>query len=145
MRDYTRVVKWKRLSELYGVDNITIAEDISPKDVMQGYLGDCYLMSILGTIAHKWPEEISKLFITKTVNLNGCYALRLIINGHYRTMVVDDYVPYDSETEQIIYAQKPTKNIWPILLQKAFAKFNGSYEDIESGDSDEIKFFLPFP
>ena len=36
-------------------------------------------------------------------------------------------------------------NIWPILLEKAWAKFNGSYEDIQSGHSKEVKSFMPFP
>ena len=60
-------------------------------------------------------------------------------------MVIDDYVPYDKELKKLIYAKKVTKNIWPILLEKAFAKFNGSYEDIVSGKAKEIKFFLPYP
>ena len=85
------------------------------------------------------------MFKTKQVNSNGCYTIRLMINGHYRSMVIDDYVPYDKNKNKLIYARKVTKNIWPILLEKAFAKFNGSDEDIESGSSEEIKFFLPYP
>ena len=102
-------------------------------------------MSLLSTIANKWPGEIKQMFKTKQVNSNGCYTIRLMINGHYRSMVIDDYVPYDKHENRLIYANKVTKNIWPILLEKAFAKFNGSYEDIVSGSSEEIKFFLPYP
>ena len=103
-------------------------------------------MSLLSTIADKWPEEIEKMFKTKEVNKNGLYVMRLMVNGHYHTdMVVDDYVPYDVELNQLIYARKVTKNIWPILLEKAYAKFNGSYEDIVGGTAEEIKFFLPYP
>ena len=102
-------------------------------------------MSLLSTIANKWPGEIKQMFKTKQVNSNGCYTIRLMINGHYRSMVIDDYVPYDKNKNKLIYARKVTKNIWPILLEKAFAKFNGSYEDIVSGASEEIKFFLPYP
>ena len=138
-------VRWRRLSILYGEDNITVAENVTSEDVKQGTLGNWYLMSILGSIADKWPEQIQNLFITKQVNANGCYALRLMINGHYTTMVLDDFVPYDTESYQLIYAQKVTKNIWPILIEKAFAKFNGSYEDIVMGSSEFIKFLLPYP
>ena len=102
-------------------------------------------MSLLSTIADKWPEEIEKMFKVKEVNFIGCYAIRLVINGHYTDMVIDDYVPYDKHKNKLIYARKVTKNIWPILLEKAFAKFNGSYEDIVSGTFKEIKFFLPYP
>ena len=144
-KQYKAEVGWIRLSELFGLNDMTLIEDVSPKDVQQGALGDCYLMSMLGTTANRWPEQIEGLFTTKKANSNGCYALRLMYNGHYSTMVIDDYVPYDIKTKKLIYAKKVTKNIWPILLEKAYAKFNGSYENIESGYTLEIKFFLPFP
>ena len=38
-----------------------------------------------------------------------------------------------------------TSNIWPMLLEKAWAKVNGSYEDIISGNPKEaMKFLTPF-
>ena len=42
---------------------------------------------------------------------------------------------------------KETMNIWPILLEKAWAKFNGSYEDIEGGIGlgEGFRLFMPFP
>ena len=42
---------------------------------------------------------------------------------------------------------KETMNIWPILLEKAWAKFNGSYEDIECSTylGEGLEVFMPFP
>ena len=42
---------------------------------------------------------------------------------------------------------KETMNVWPILLEKAWAKFNGSYEDIQSntGLGEGLRLFMPFP
>ena len=100
-------------------------------------------MTLLSHYAHSAPEKIEKLFITKEVNSSGCYALRLMRNRKFVTIVIDDYVPYDTKTRRLIYAQKRTKNIWPILLEKALAKYKGSYEDIESNISEDAKFFFP--
>jgi calpain-15 len=34
--------------------------------------------------------------LTKEVNDAGCYAVSLFINGERKTVVVDDYFPYDT-------------------------------------------------
>ena len=53
--------------------------------------------------------------------------MNLLVNGWYQVVVVDDYIPYDMISKDLIFAGKNTKNIWPILLEKAWAKINGSY------------------
>ena len=37
------------------------------------------------------------MFLTKEVNSAGCYAVTMYVNGEKRTVVVDDYFPYDEE------------------------------------------------
>lgn len=63
-------------------------------------------------------------------------------------LVVDDYVPYNKEKDQIAFCSTYSTdniNIWAILLEKAFAKLNGSYEDIIRGKATEaIGFLLPY-
>lgn len=103
-------------------------------------------MSTLRSIALQQPFEIKKLFLTTEINTSGCYAMQLLVNGTYQTIVVDDFIPYDSNAKIPAFARKKTKNIWPILLEKAWAKINGSYEDIASGSASEaLKFLLPYP
>ena len=44
-------VEWKRASELYP-GGVTIAPDnLAPEDIVQGCLGDCYLVSCLAALA----------------------------------------------------------------------------------------------
>ena len=103
-------------------------------------------MAVMGSIVGQHPEEIKKMFMTKKINKSGCYVVRVLLNGHFYKIVVDDYVPYNKLTKSLIYAGKKTKNVWPIILEKAWAKFNGSYEDIVTGTSDDaMKFLLPYP
>ena len=37
---------------------------ISPNDIKQGMLGDCYFVAALATLA-EWPERVEKIFVTK--------------------------------------------------------------------------------
>ena len=137
-------MKWERLSKLYGTIDLRVAEHISSKDVQQGCLSDSYLIPLLGYIANNFPRQIERLFSTKNVNSNGIYALRLLIEGNYTTVVIDDYMPYNPHNDKLIYAQKVTKNIWPILLEKAIAKVKGSYEDIEKDALNLFSYILPY-
>jgi len=44
------------------------------------------------------------------------------------------------------FCKRITNNIWPLLLEKAWAKINGSYEDTISGSSSEaLKFLVLYP
>jgi len=59
--------------------------------------------------------------------------------------VIDDWVPFNIEKQQIAFWSTYTTNIWAILLEKAFAKLNGSYEDIIRGTATlAFQFLLPY-
>ena len=45
----------------------------------------------------------------------------------FRSIVVDDYVPVDKETGRIAFCRAINQEIWPIILEKAWAKLHGSY------------------
>lgn len=70
-----------------------------------GSCNDCYAFAALAGIAEAHEEErglaeeekgrrIKDNFVTKEVNSAGCYALRFIIDGQPRTVVIDDYFPF---------------------------------------------------
>lgn len=73
------------MSSRYGLGKF-----ISPSDILQGELGDCYLLSSLSSVACRWPDIILGLFITPTVNSAGVYCVRLCIDGEWRAITVDD-------------------------------------------------------
>ena len=65
---------------------------MSPADIKQGLLGDCYFLSILSVLAEK-PQRIRQLFITEHVSQHGVYAVMLKKNGEARQVVIDDFFP----------------------------------------------------
>ena len=121
--------------------------DPGPNDIKQGRCGDCYFLASLSALA-EYPERIKRIFLTQTINEAGCYAVQLYINGERRTVVVDDYFPYDSETETWAFSQ-PSRvdntrlsEIWVLVLEKAWAKVFGSYQRIEGGSAGEALYPL---
>ena len=85
--------------------------------------------------------------MTKEVNEAGCYAVKLFVNGEERVVVVDDYFPYDEHRGTWAFSRpseeedekrgKSTKEIWVLILEKAWAKVFGSYQRIEAGTAGE--------
>ena len=115
------------------------------KDVKQGQLGNWYFMATLTTLVSQQPNLIKRMFITREYNETGIYSVKIYINGAFKIIEIDDYIPVDKTTKTPLFAQMQTSNIWPMLLEKAWAKVNGSYEDIISGNPKEaMKFLTPF-
>lgn len=87
MKDYS----WKRLSEIYK-DCKVFSAGITPNDIKQGGLGNCYYLSVLSAMA-EFPERIEACFHTKEPNSAGIYLMFLYVNGAVTPIIVDDYVP----------------------------------------------------
>ena len=86
-------------------------------------------MSSLSSIAEV-PARIERIFITKEINAAGCYAVILAINGEKRIVVVDDRFPYDTKNKTWGFSRQElpgVKEIWVLVLEKAWAKVFGSY------------------
>lgn len=147
--------KWKRLSEVYNLRDLNVLKEIKAgeslsDDVIQGELGDCYFLSALACLAEN-PERIKKLFPTFKLSDKGVFETLVYLHGDPTNIVLDDYVPFidlPGYEPQIAFAglNEKTKNIWPILLEKVWAKCNLSYEDIAAGNSAEaFEFLCPAP
>ena len=95
-------------------------------------------MSAVDFLAHHKPEQIKQLFITDRVTPVGEYCVRFYINGREEKVVIDDYLP--SYVNEKTFRQEPAfttgvvkGEIWPCLLEKAWAKLHGSYCMIKLG------------
>ena len=47
--------------------------------------------------------------------------------------MIDDYVPFYSWGDAALAKPSDNKGLWPILLEKAFAKFHGNFKAIDGG------------
>lgn len=110
-----------------------VVGDLSPHDVVQGGLGDCYFLATLSGFAATRPDVLKDAI---TDNHNGTYTVRFFQDdpayGLQATYVtVDDDFP--TRNGWPVYAQTPGGELWPAVMEKAYAKFKGSYGLIGNG------------
>ena len=140
-------MEWVRFDDLIeakhgGSMRPQLFEDgIRPTDVSQGGIGDCWLMSAFAAIA-EFPEVVQSIYITKRYNAYGKYKLRLFDPNEqdWYEEVVDNYIPCrDGKTP--IYAGA-SDEMWVVLLEKAVAKYCGSYANLNGGRTEWALHFL---
>lgn len=118
---------------------------VSPTDVRQGRLGDCYFLSSLSALAEANDgARIRALFVSDRVDGTGKFVLRTFKNGVAAMIKIDDWIPCVPNLDPTAFggylpAFSKTSGaqgeLWVALLEKAYAKLHGSFQRIESGDS----------
>ena len=101
-------------------------------NVKQGLLGDCYYLSAITVIGE---EYIKKCIINKNNDTNhGAYCVQFYnSDGEKEYVIIDDNFPLQSDTEWAFATSENPKEIWPMVLEKAYAKLYGSYSSIQEG------------
>ena len=142
-------IEWKRASEIFKGKKYFLFEDvIEMDDILQGQLGDCYFLSSVAALA-EFPYLIYNMFRTKEINKEGYFEVVLYVDGRFQVVIVDDYLPYGKKSKGIIYAKPRRNEIWVCILEKAWAKVNGSYSNIVGSSNtrilNEFQFLTGFP
>ena len=138
---------WAKLSEIKDISKLNVLRDSKniKDDVVQGELGDCYFLSSLASLAEN-PQNIKNIISNSKVN-DGVFEANIYIHGEPVKIKVDDSFPV-ANASKIAFAgiNENTGNIWPMILEKVWAKCNKSYEDIIPGNSaDAFQFLTPAP
>ena len=129
---YSRYV-WERPGNMFKGKFDVCGMNVTPNDVKQGYLGDCYFISAIASLA-EYPERVRKLIISKDrPNSVGAHCVSLCITGLWEDIVLDDTFPYDPATDTPAFSKSRSNDLWIMLLEKAWAKVHGGYLNIESG------------
>lgn len=107
---------------------------ISGNDVLQKYLADCYLIAAMSAVARANPEVIEKAFQKRT---DGTYDVTIYEQKGSKWLPVKVHIDADlphNDWYHLTYASaRDEKELWPALLEKAFAQRAGSYAAIEGG------------
>ncbi len=104
---------------------------VTAKDPEQLYLGDCFLMAAMSSVAAVSPGVIRNAF--KRVRAN-VYEVTLY-DGHSRPhkVTIDTDLPRNGWYGYYYARAHDPKELWPALLEKAFAVRAGSYSGIDGG------------
>ena len=129
-------ITFARPNEIFGNEYKLFSGKIEVNDIKQGALGDCYFLTALGNIC-KFPGLIMKIFKTKEINKYGYYELFLRIDGKPTMLIIDDYIPVFKDTKKPCFAKPNGKELWVMLLEKAWAKINGGYMNTIGGQVHE--------
>ncbi|EPY19437.1 calpain-like cysteine peptidase [Strigomonas culicis] len=124
---------WPRLRDLYpeGVFNPITPDTTLPSDVSSAGQDMGFLAPFIAALS-RHTVLISRLFLDKAHPYMHPYRIQLFNpDCSPATVEVDDRVPCD-ESKEPKFTQVPSRMWYPLLLEKAYAKFVGGYENFNN-------------
>lgn len=132
--------------------------EIEPSDLAQGAVGDCWLVAAFAC-ASEFPDCIRQMFgkcqcqgynacilcvpqtflfyntVTKEYNPRGLYKVRIFdpCKKKFEIVTVDDRIPCKKGTKKPRFMSPNGNELWAIILEKAYAKWCGSYAKLSGG------------
>ncbi|KAE8620266.1 hypothetical protein XENTR_v10010173 [Xenopus tropicalis] len=137
-------VEWKRPQELVQNPRLFAEGGISTHDLHQGSLGNCWFVAAAACLAgdpsvwkrvipspkeQDWPRPGAPPHA-------GIFRFRLWRFGSWIEIVIDDRLP--TVRGELLFCRPGQRGaFWCALLEKAYAKLNGSYEALDGGSTAE--------
>ena len=129
-------IQWCKAEQINKMTNykIILNEPLIENILQSYYLFDCYFISAVGSLC-TLKSYISKLFHIKGRSKENAYGVYLFLNGKWKLVLLDDYIPCMNNNfeKNLCFGYSLCKDFWVSLLEKAWAKVNGSYIKIGSG------------
>jgi len=119
---------------------LRVVADVNPKDICQGGVGDCWLLSAISALA-EFDDAILKLFKNRRdLHLPprdgfNKYTISLYDLRTWRPVdvVVDERLIWDEQKSSLLGCTSAQGDLWPALLEKAVAAHCGGWDQIDGG------------
>ncbi|MEW5739151.1 MAG: C2 family cysteine protease [Myxococcota bacterium] len=104
-------------------------------DPLQGQLGDCYFIASLAAVAKNRPDLLARAVKT---NRDGTYTVTFFEKkpGASKPKPVEITIDgsFANRKGRLEYASaRETRELWPLIFEKAYAAWKGGFDAIESG------------
>lgn len=111
----------------------------TPMEILESYKGNHLFYSLLSVIALE-PALIKRIVQVKSINSYGVYTVWVNYEGFWQKVVIDDYFPMKNDNFRFGKINPRTGSIWPILIEKAYAKCYNGYGKIPI--EENVSFYL---
>ncbi|KAH7098311.1 cysteine proteinase [Auriculariales sp. MPI-PUGE-AT-0066] len=130
-------VEWRRAASVMPNGGL-LNYSLEPQSVAQTVTGNCSVVASIAVCVRHQISFGSKLLLSSLypqnqagdpiTSDNGCHSYKMLLNGTYREVVIDDLLPTNAESGELLCATTGSKQVfWPLLVEKAYMKAMGGY------------------